>query len=922
MAYPTKLVSVTKAGVAGNEQSGINGSISGSGSVSQTEDMAAISQSSDGRFVVFASAATNFYANDTNVRRDIFLKDMVTGTLTPVATSTSSEASFPEVSDDGRYVAFQHGADIWLRDMTTSGLELVSKNVAGTQIAANAPEMSNDGRYIVFNSTSGDVSGHQQVYLRDMQTGTTRLISVDSDGTTMGNGDSFNACVSEDGKYVVFQSKSSNYAAGNANAYDEVFLKNVETGALTRISEKADHTGGATGASINATFSGNGRYVVFESAANDLDNITNGAGNSTVVSVIYRKDLVTGNVDLVSEGKPGTAAAYCSDPSISADGRFVLFKTHMGGVGDPALNYNAIQSPAKVASPYSPDYYSYYYIKDMATGEVYNIDLPRGSLTIKISVLGHTVTSPTSYAGLFPYEGHNATISADGKHITLSSTQPLDTGKITKYVDLNGVLTPDDDLKGNTDGQFDVFSIDVSKLTGKSVPGKPQLGGAGADILIGGLGPDKLMGLGGDDLYKVELFASGTGAKLKAQLKHLVMEASGQGNDTMQVFGAISGLLKAIALTLPGNVENLDFSATGSALINFKGNAENNQITGNSAANLIDGQAGNDTLIGGLGNDTLIGGLGVDSLSGGAGDDTYLVALQLDAGKTAVVIEDTLENDADGMDTLAFTGNVAPAGAITLDVADFAGFEGIDISATGSSKNLNLAGTDDANLLVGNKAVNNLTGGAGNDTLNGGGGSDSLDGGTGNDVYVVDNNGDVITETGEDTGDTVQSLLKTYTLGDTLENLVIGGKSSGSGAGNASPNQMTGNDGRNELDGKDGNDTLNGGLGNDKLTGGNGNDVFVFDTALKGNIDTITDFTSGSDQIHLDPAIFTALGSGFGAANLVNGKTAADGNDFILYDIATGTLSYDADGNGAGAAVKFAILGNKVAIGVDDFSLV
>lgn len=909
MAYPTKLVSVTKAGVAGNEQSGINGSISGSGTVSQTDDMAAISQSSDGRFVVFASAATNFY-NDTNFQRDIFLKDMVTGTLTPVAASTSSSASFPEVSDDGRYVVFQHGADIWRRDMTQGPLELVSKNVAGTQIGANAPKMSNDGRYVAFNSTSADASGHKQIYLRDMQSGTTTLISVDSDGTTIGNGDSTNACVSEDGKYVVFQSKSSNYAAGDANAYEEIFLKNVETGVLTRLSEKADHTGGATGASINATFSGNGRYVVFESAANDLDSITTAAGNSTIVSAIYRKDLVTGNVDLVSEGKSGTASGWCTDSSISADGRFVLFKTHMGGVGDPALNNGA--------TPLSPDYYSYYYIKDMATGETYNIDLPRGSLTMKISVLGHTVTSPTSYAGLFPYEGQNATISADGKHITLSSTQPLDTGKITNYVSLNGVITPDDDLKGNTDGQFDVFSIDVSKFAAKSVPGRTQLGSDGVDILIGGLGPDKLKGLGGDDLYKVELFASGAGAKLKAQLKHLVMEASGQGNDTMQVFGAISGLLKAIALTLPGNVENLDFSATGSTLLNFKGNAENNQITGNSAANLIDGQAGNDTLIGGAGNDTLIGGAGVDSLSGGAGDDTYVVPLQLDAGKTAVVIEDTLENDADGMDTLAFTGNATPAGTITLDVADFAGFEGIDISATGSSKNLNLVGTDDANLLVGNKAVNNLTGGAGNDTLNGGGGADSLDGGAGNDVYVVDNTGDIITETGGDTGDTVQSLLKTYTLGDTLENLVIGGKSSGSGAGNATANQMTGNDGRNELDGKAGNDTLNGGLGNDKLIGGEGSDVFVFDTALKGNLDTITDFTSGSDQIHLDTAIFTALELGFS----VGGKTAANSNDHLLYDSATGTLSYDADGNGSIAAVKFAVLSNKVAIVAGDFSLV
>lgn len=599
MAYTTKLVSITKTGLAGNGPSGINGSVSSfnDGTVNQTAEMAAISQSSDGRFVVFTSAATNFYS-DTNGYNDIFLKDMVTGTLTAVAQSNGTSASFPEVSDDGKYVTFLHGSDIYRRDMTTGALDVVSKNVAGSQVAADAPEMTNDGRYIVFNTTNTDVTGHQQVYLRDMQLGTSQLISVDSDGTTIGNGDSSNAYVSEDGKYVVFQSKSSNYAAGNANAYEEIFLKNIATGELTRISETASHGGGVTGASINATFSGNGRYVVFESAANDLDSITTMAGNSTIISVIYRKDLVTGAVELVSEGLTGKASAWDADPSISADGRFILFKSHLGGVGDNALN-NGV-------TPLSPDYYSYYYIKDMATGKVFNIDLPRGSLTMKISVLGHTVTSPTSYAGLPPYQSYNATLSADGTHVTLSSTQALNTGKITAYTSLNGIITPDDDLKGNNDNQFDVFSIDVSKIASSKVTAQTITGSSGSDTFVGGISADTLKGLGGDDIYKVELILSGKGASALAKIKHIVKEIAGEGSDTISLFGAITGLTKATVLKLIPNIENLDVSGTGSTWLNLLGNAVDNSIIGNAANNILNGSTGNDTLFGGEGSDIFL----------------------------------------------------------------------------------------------------------------------------------------------------------------------------------------------------------------------------------------------------------------------------------------------------------------------------
>ncbi len=110
-----------------------------------------------------------------------------------------------------------------------------------------------------------------------------------------------------------------------------------------------------------------------------------------------------------------------------------------------------------------------------------------------------------------------------------------------------------------------------------------------------------------------------------------------------------------------------------------------------------------------------------------------------------------------------------------------------------------------------------------------------------------------------------------------------------------------------------GDDTIDGGKGNDTLTGGAGNDTFVFDSALnaKTNVDTITDFVSGADKIELSKSIFTKLGV-VGTLNAADFKLSTEtlvASDRIIYNPSTGALSYDADGNGTGAAVEFAIVG-------------
>jgi Ca2+-binding RTX toxin-like protein len=212
----------------------------------------------------------------------------------------------------------------------------------------------------------------------------------------------------------------------------------------------------------------------------------------------------------------------------------------------------------------------------------------------------------------------------------------------------------------------------------------------------------------------------------------------------------------------------------------------------------------------------------------------------------------------------------------------------------------------------------------------------------GNDTYVRDHVNDIVDESVAGSGgfDTVQSALA-INLSDAVrfkgavEGAMLTGAANVSATGNALANVLTGNAGANILNGlagndslrgMDGNDRLYGNVGNDTLAGGTGNDVFVFNTALNNsaNVDAITDFSAPNDTIWLDNAVFAALGStGVLAASAFHlGATAATAAQHILYDSGNGWLRYDADGNGASAAIHFATLTTHPAITSADFVVV
>lgn len=245
-----------------------------------------------------------------------------------------------------------------------------------------------------------------------------------------------------------------------------------------------------------------------------------------------------------------------------------------------------------------------------------------------------------------------------------------------------------------------------------------------------------------------------------------------------------------------------------------------------------------------------------------------------------------------------------------------------------------------AQTLTGTVGNDILNGGLANDTLNGGLGSDTMAGGLGNDTYVVGTGGptgDVVIELPGQGIDTVQAGVS-YLLPAHVENLTLLDATTSTGAtaaslasgvtlaaqiqsqilAKASTIHGAGNDLDNVLVGNAANNGLGGGLGHDTLTGGAGADQFIFNTAPStANTDTVTDFQVGLDHVVLDTAVFAALqGLAPNANQLVSAPAAVatSASTVLLFDTTTGLLSWDADGNGPGAALPITTLSGVTAL--------
>lgn len=186
------------------------------------------------------------------------------------------------------------------------------------------PSISEDGRFVAFQSPAsnlvpGDTNGVQDVFVHDRQTGQTERISVDSSGI-QGNDESWYPSISGDGRFVAFQSLANNLVTGDTNAVSDVFIHDIWTGQTRRVSE--DSNGGEGNSwSAFSSISRDGRFVAFLSFAS---NLVPGDTNSTSDAFVH--DCQTGQTVRVSVDSNGIQGNDDSLPSsISGDGRFVAF---------------------------------------------------------------------------------------------------------------------------------------------------------------------------------------------------------------------------------------------------------------------------------------------------------------------------------------------------------------------------------------------------------------------------------------------------------------------------------------------------------------------------------------------------------------------------------------------------------------------
>lgn len=323
----TERVSVSSAGEEGNGES------------------AQAAVSADGRFVAFQSSATNLVERDTNGAVDVFIRDRREDTTARVSVSTSGaqgdgRSSDPAVSSNARFVTFVSAAtdlaprdtngefDVYIRDRwrgTTSRVSVVSSGGQGDD-GSSDPAVSDNGRFVVFHSIARnlverDRNGSRDIFLRDRSRGRTTRINLSPSGAEA-NQRSTDPMISAGGRYVTYGSLATNLVRGDTNDVRDQFLWDRRTGTTRRVS-LSNRDRQANDTSCDATISHGGRFVAFISLATDLvEPETNGWRQ-----VFMRdRDLgVTRLVSVSSSGEEGTRES--ADPRISADGRFVAFRS-------------------------------------------------------------------------------------------------------------------------------------------------------------------------------------------------------------------------------------------------------------------------------------------------------------------------------------------------------------------------------------------------------------------------------------------------------------------------------------------------------------------------------------------------------------------------------------------------------------------
>jgi len=259
-------------------------SVSSSGQEGQA-DSGIPSLSDDGRLVVFTSAAS-LAPEDTNGTFDTYVHDLATGDTSLVSVSSTGDVG------------------------------------NGDSLGWN---LSHDDRFVVFESNAsdlvpGDTNGTFDVFLRDLVTGQTTRVSLSSSGS-QGDGDSFSPRISADGRFVAFSSASDNLVSGDKNGFIDLFVRDLKTGKTTLVSKSTNGRQGNAETASSKGISADGRFVAYRSFASNLvPGDTNGAADAFLTD---RQTGRTIRASLSATGKQGDYESY--NVGLSQDARWVVF---------------------------------------------------------------------------------------------------------------------------------------------------------------------------------------------------------------------------------------------------------------------------------------------------------------------------------------------------------------------------------------------------------------------------------------------------------------------------------------------------------------------------------------------------------------------------------------------------------------------
>jgi len=484
----------------------------------------------------------------------------------------------PSISADGRFVAFNSRAsnivpgdtnntlDIFVRDTLTNTTTGVSVDSAGNQgnSGSGDPSISADGRFVAFTSAAsnlvpGDTNNSFDIFVRDLSTNTTTRVSVDSAGN-QGNSGSNYPSISADGRFVAFTSAASNLVPGDTNNLADIFVRDLLTNTTTRVS--VDSAGNqANLVSSEPSISANGRFVAFGSQGSNLV-----PGDTNNRNDIFVRDLLTNTttgVSVDSAGKLGNSIS--SLPSISADGRFVAFFSDASNlVPRDTNNSNDI------------------FVRDLST-----------NTTTRVSV--------DSAGNQGNGESYSPSISADGRFVAFySGTTNL--------------------VPGDTNGSSDIFVRDTRANTTTRVS------------------VDSAGNQGNGESYTPSISADGRFVAFISNASNLVPRDT--NNIIEEIFVVDTSSTRNVINGTPGNDNQT--GTTGNDIIN--GSEGNDVLTGLRGNDVLNGGDGNDILSGGKGFDTLNGGLGNDNLVGGLGNDVFVLGAGLGV--------DTISDFTNSQDTI------------------------------------------------------------------------------------------------------------------------------------------------------------------------------------------------------------------------------------------------------------------------------